>query len=134
MASWIIPCNPKLYDVYGAFRTLGTVYWHQSAKNIEIGDTVYVYAGKPIQAVTHKCLVLNVCIPGEETDDSDSAFDLSPGSLSPYPRYMQLKMVKEYDPSVLPFSKFVDHGLNSSIQGQRHTGPIIQGVIDSADM
>ncbi len=82
MASWII-CNPKLYDVYGDFSSLGTIYLRQSPKNIETDDTVYIYAGKPIQAVTHKCLVQKVCIPGEETDNTDRFFDLSSDTLTP---------------------------------------------------
>ena len=53
MASWIIPCNPKYYDVFGAFRTLNTVDWRQTAKSIEPGDIVYIYTGRPVQAITH---------------------------------------------------------------------------------
>jgi len=137
MASWIIPCNPKYYDVFGAFRALMTVDWRQTVKNIEVGDTVYIYTGKPIQAITHKCSVLDVDIPNEAIDRSDERFNLDIGdqleSLQPYWRYMKLQLVKEYNPYVLSYSSLVEHGLKGSIQGQRHTGPIIQAVIDSVD-
>lgn len=136
MDSWVIPCNPKWYDVFGAFQCLETIDWRQTVKNIEVGDTVYIYAGKPIQAITHKCIVLKTDIPDNEADDEDERFSLNrenEDSLNPYPRYMRLKLVRSYDPDILPYSKLVDYGLVGSIQGQRRTGPYIQEAIDSVD-
>ena len=43
MASWIIPCNPKYYDVFGAFRTLNTVDWRQTAKSILDIDDLEIF-------------------------------------------------------------------------------------------
>ena len=134
--SWVIPCNPKYYDVIGTFRRLKTVDWRQTAKAIEEGDTVYIYAGRPIQAITHKCVVLETNIPYDKVDDSDLDFDLSNDEtegLSPYSRYMRLQLVKEYAPQELSYAKLVDHGLVGSIQGQRRTGPYIQAAIDSVE-
>lgn len=135
MANWIIPCNPKLYDVFAAFRELETIDWRQTAKNIEVGDTVYVYIGRPIQSITHKCIVIDVNISYADSDDSDDRFNLPEGfvSLQPYERYMRLHLVKEYPPHALDYSLLVENGLVGSIQGQRHTGSIIQSVIDSID-
>ena len=43
ITDWIIPCNPKYYDVFGAFDKMETIDWRQTAKNIEPGDAVYIY-------------------------------------------------------------------------------------------
>ena len=135
MASWIIPCNPKYYDVFGAFRTLNTVDWRQTAISIEPGDIVYIYTGRPVQAITHKCIAVAVDIPFEDVNDSDVEFNIvtvdNPEPLKPHDRYMRLKLIREYDLHVLSYSKLVEKGLKGSIQGQRHTGDIIQSVIDS---
>lgn len=135
MANWIVPCNPQFYDVFEAFHSLKTIDWRQTAKNIEVGDTVYIYTGRPIQSITHKCTVVDVNISYADSDDSDDRFNLPNGndSLKPVGRYMRLHLIKEYPPHALSFSLLVASGLVGSIQGQRHTGSIIQSVIDSVD-
>lgn len=45
---WIIPCNPKYYNVKCAMTDLKIVDWKQSNKNISAGDIVYIYVGSPI--------------------------------------------------------------------------------------
>lgn len=135
VSNWIIPCNPKWFDIYGAFRCLKTIDWRQTVKSINPGDTVYIYSGLPIQAVTHKCRVIRVDITPAEVDSSDHGFNLetsdSNESLQPYDRFMRLQLITEYDPTVLPLSKLAEYGLVGNIQGQRHTGPHIQAAIDS---
>lgn len=137
MASWIIPCNPKYYDVFGAFRELKTVDWRQTVKNIEIGDIVYIYTGRPIQAITHKCVVLAIDIPYEAVDKSDKKFNIvsnnQEDSLQPFWRYMRLKLEKAYDSSNLGYTKLVEYGLKGSIQGQRRVDQFIQAAIDTVD-
>lgn len=53
MTEWIIPCNLKYYDVKGAFSKFKAIDWKQSAKNICVGDIVYIYVGKPISAIKY---------------------------------------------------------------------------------
>ncbi len=137
MANWIIPCNPNLYDVFGAFRSLKTVDWRQMVKAIEPGDTVYIYTGKPVQAITHKCRVVEVDIPHALADTADQGFEpVEPGdphALQPVEWYMRLKLIKEYKPDMLTFAKLIEHGLTGRIMGQRRTGPYIQAAIDEVD-
>ena len=133
MASWVIPCNPKFYDAFGAFRNLETVDWRQVATSIEAGDTIYVYIGHPIQAITHKCLVLDANIPYEEIDHSDDHFTLADEDRDPNWRYMRLKLEKEYAPNVLSYSRLIEFGLRGSIQSQQHVNTFIQAAIDSID-
>ena len=60
MTSWIIPCNLKNYDVIGAFKRFRKLNWKQSAKSIEVGDTVFIYIGKPVSGIKYKCKVNKV--------------------------------------------------------------------------
>lgn len=131
MAYWIIPCNPRLYDVYGAFRSLQVIDWRQTVKRIEQGDTVYVYMGSPVKSVTHKCVVLETDIPMESVDFSDDPFDLvkdeDAASEQRHWKYMRLQMVKEFEPGDISFETLKRYGLKGSIQGQRRIdSPVIQ--------
>ena len=53
---WIVPANPKYYDIVGAFTGVNETIWKQG-KGIEIGDTVYMYVGAPYSAILYKCYV-----------------------------------------------------------------------------
>ena len=137
MANWIIPCNPKFYDVFGAFRELQTIDWRQYLSKVEIGDTVFIYTGRPIMAITHKCRVVEVNTPCEYVDDGDIRFNLVQDnewdSLRPGEKYMRLELIKEYDSSALSYSKLIEYGLLGSIQGQQRVRPEIQAAIDSVE-
>jgi len=60
--AWLVPSNPKYYDVIGAFRKAEEITWKQG-KGIKKGDTVFLYVGAPISAVLFKCLVTETDIP-----------------------------------------------------------------------
>ncbi|MCR4704408.1 MAG: MmcQ/YjbR family DNA-binding protein [Saccharofermentans sp.] len=66
---WIIPANPKYYDVEAAFRANEEIDWKQGAGIIK-GDTVFMYVGAPVSAVLYKCKVTEVDIPYDYEDDN----------------------------------------------------------------
>lgn len=47
---WIIPANPKYYDIIHAFDETDVIDWKQGA-GIKKGDTVFMYVGAPVSAV-----------------------------------------------------------------------------------
>jgi hypothetical protein len=59
---WLIPANPKYYDIMNAFKTTDTIIWKQSTK-IQIGDIVFIYVGAPVSAIIFACRVLEINIP-----------------------------------------------------------------------
>lgn len=59
---WIIPANPKYYDIQAAFRTSKEIDWKQG-KGIKVGDTVYMYVAAPVSAILYKCRVTRTDIP-----------------------------------------------------------------------
>ena len=59
---WIIPANPKYYDVIQAFEEKDIIDWKQSS-DIRVGDTIYMYVGAPYSAIMYKCKAVEVDIP-----------------------------------------------------------------------
>ena len=59
---WIIPANPKYYDIVHAFDDTDEIDWKQGS-GINAGDTVFMYVGAPISAIIYKCKVMETDIP-----------------------------------------------------------------------
>lgn len=103
---WIIPANPKFYDVISCFNDTDTIIWKQSS-NIEIGDIVYMYVAEPYSAILYKCKAIEVNIPYEYKDDNLSM-----------KKVMKIKLIKKYNQEDYPFSKLKEYGVNA-IRGPR---------------
>ncbi len=66
---WLIPANPKYYDLVKAFNENNEIMWKQSS-DINVGDIVYIYVGSPYSKVMYKCKALEVNIPYEYKDNN----------------------------------------------------------------
>ena len=64
---WIIPANPKYYDIEHAFDDAKEIEWKQGA-GIKKGDTVYMYVAAPVSAILYKCKVTETDIPYQYED------------------------------------------------------------------
>jgi len=64
---WIVPANPKYYDLEKAFSESDTILWKQST-NIRIGDIIYLYVAAPYSAILYKCKAEEVDIPYDYDD------------------------------------------------------------------
>ena len=53
---WIIPANPKYYDIVNAFNNTDTITWRKS-HNFMINDIVYIYITEPYAYIMFKCVV-----------------------------------------------------------------------------
>ncbi len=89
---WIIPSNPKYYDVIGAFDAADEINWKQGA-GIRKGDTVYLYVGAPVSAILYKCLVTETDIPYQYQDKNLTITAL-----------MGIKLQKRYPPDQFTFA------------------------------
>jgi len=103
---WIIPANPKFYDVISAFEKVDTITWKQS-NNIHVGDLVYLYVGSPYSAILYQCEAIEVNIPYEYQDKNLSMN-----------RVMKIKLLKKYKEDQYTFSKLNEYGVRS-IRGPR---------------
>ena len=66
---WIVPANPKYYDIVHAFDDTDEIEWKQGA-GIRPGDTVFLYVAAPVSAILYKCKVTETDIPFQYQDEN----------------------------------------------------------------
>ena len=66
---WVIPANPKYYDVDEAFKKRNIIEWKQTSK-VNKGDIVYLYVGAPVSSVRYICEVTESDIPFNYKDEN----------------------------------------------------------------
>ena len=64
---WIVPCNPKYYDIINCFNDTDEIIWKQSS-DIHVNDIVYIYVANPYSKIMYMCKVIEVNIPYEYKD------------------------------------------------------------------
>ncbi|MBR4555066.1 MAG: MmcQ/YjbR family DNA-binding protein [Ruminococcus sp.] len=90
---WLIPSNPKYYDIIHAFDDTDTIDWKQGS-GIKKGDVVYLYVGAPVSAIMYKCIVTAVDIP----------YDYQSGGLT-IKALMTIRLLKRYPPEQFTFER-----------------------------
>lgn len=103
---WIVPANPKYYDIEKAFAEHETILWKQSS-GVAAGDTVYVYVAAPVSAILYKCTAVEVDIPHRYADQNISMS-----------RGMKIKLLHEFDREQLCLEKLKEHGVRA-VRGPR---------------
>lgn len=104
---WIIPANPKYYDIEHAFDNADEIDWKQG-RGIRVGDTVYMYVAAPVSAILYKCKVLETDIPYEYQDRNLVLKEL-----------MKIRLLKRYDPEEFTFDVLKeDYGIYA-VRGPR---------------
>lgn len=116
---WVIPCNPKLYDIVGAFENLDTIEWSQT-NNTSVGDTIYIYVGGDYKAVMYKCEVLETELYGNRSADDLKFYKDLDEKLDV--RYMRLRLIEKYDKEQFPLDELREHGL-MNVQGRSKVTP-----------
>ena len=86
---WIIPANPKYYDIVNAFNDRDTITWRKS-HNFMINDIVYIYITEPYAYIMFKCVVISL--------DED---------------IMTLKLLKRYSDNDFTFARLKSCGVKS---------------------
>ena len=103
---WIVPANPKYYDIINAFNDTDTIIWKQS-NNIAAGDIVYLYVAEPYSAILYKCEAIETDIPYEYKDKNLSI-----------KKVMKIKLLKKYKEDEFTFKKLNEYGIKA-IRGPR---------------
>ena len=104
---WIIPANPKYYDIEHAFDDADEIDWKQGA-GIKKGDTVFLYVAAPVSAILYKCRVLETDIPYDYQDKNLSIKAL-----------MKIELLKRYDRDAFTFSVLGDEYGIFAVRGPR---------------
>ena len=103
---WIVPANPKYYDVINAFNDTDTIIWKQS-NNILVGDIVYLYVAQPYSAIIYKCEAVETNIPFNHKDENLTI-----------KKVMRIKLLKRYNEKDFTFKKLNEYGI-TAIRGPR---------------
>ena len=104
---WIIPANPKYYDIEEAFRQSKEIDWKQG-KGIRKGDIVYVYLAAPVSAVLYKCRVTKTDIP----------FRFDEGNVH-MTSLMKIRLLKTYRPDRFTFERLGSEFGIRAVRGPR---------------
>ena len=115
---WIVPANPKYYDIITHFEHDKTINWKQSS-SVHVKDIVYLYVGSPYSSVLYKCEVTEVNIPYAYQDENVSM-----------KHTMHLKLLKKYEPGKISFKALNNLGIKA-IRGPRKITEEIARKIDN---
>ena len=110
ITEWIVPANPKFYDIEKAISEAlsgdKTFLWKQAGK-AAAGDTVYLYVAAPVSAIVCKCEAVEVNIPYDYSDDNLSMSHV-----------MKLKILTRYDKEPISFAMLKKYGV-TAVRGPR---------------
>ena len=114
---WIISANPAIYAIQKAFNERIQIDWRQTASQ-KVGDIVYIYLGKPVQALLYLTIVEQVEIPFEERI-ADTEYWLNTTELdnSRNRKFMRLRLLESYPEHIFSLHLLKEHGLNAAPQG-----------------
>ena len=104
---WIVPANPKYYDVEHMFDHTKETEWKQGS-GIKTGDTVYMYVAAPVSAILYKCKVTETDIPFEFADENLTIKAL-----------MKIKLLKRFKPDEFPFDVLKEEYGIFAVRGPR---------------
>lgn len=103
---WIVPANPKYYDVISEFEQTDTITWKQTA-HMQKGNMVYLYFGLPYSAILYKCIVVEVDLPTTSRDQK--------GRMK---KQMRIQRIEKYKEGQYPLSLLKQWGVKS-VRGAR---------------
>lgn len=94
VTEWVVPANPKRYDVISHFEKQSTIYWRQN-RDIKLHDIVYIYMAAPISAILFQCEVIRVNFQSE------------------FHNTMELRLLQKYEKEKFYLEKLRRFGLSS---------------------
>lgn len=103
---WIIPANPKYYDVVGAFEESNIVTWKQSS-DIHVGDMIYMYVAAPYSSILYRCKAVETDIPWQYSDDNLTVKTA-----------MKVELLQKYEPGAWSFERMKEFGVYA-VRGPR---------------
>ena len=115
--SFIIPANPKYFDIEDAFADSDIQFWKQ-CKGVKQGDTVYIYVGSPVSAILYKCRVIQTDIPYTAADGKIKISSL-----------MKIEIITRYDKSKCPLYKMREFGV-TTVRGVRFMTDTLEKFLD----
>lgn len=116
---WMIPANPKYFDIEGCLSKHGSVYWRQHF-NFQTGDIIYIYVTSPESAVRYKCVVEGHDLPFTSYNNIDLEFYVNPQDYEvskSHNRFMKLRLLSTSNSDKLKMVHLLENGMNKAPQG-----------------
>ena len=114
--NWIVPANPKYYDILNCFNKTDEIIWKQST-NININDIIYIYVTNSYKEILYKCKVLKTKIPYEYKNKNISM------------KYvMKIKLLKKYNNKLYTIEFLNKLGIKS-IRGPIKISEVISNLL-----
>ncbi len=98
---WLIPANPKYYDIMNAFNNTDIITWKQSNKIMK-GDIIYLYIAEPYSAIMFKCEAIETGIPYEFKNKNLCI-----------KQAMKIRLIKRYNQNEWTFKKLKEYGIKA---------------------
>lgn len=129
--NWIISANSKLYDHAAAFQKWGFIDWVQRV-HFNVGDTVYIYHGKPLQRVMFKTQVIIESMTSKDiVDDSMFWKNRSDYEKSLSGKFARLKLIQQANSDLLSLNMLKHYGLKTPPQSQQRLSDRLAHYIDN---
>lgn len=116
---WIVPANPKYYDIDAEFRDRSEILWTQKAA-LKKGDWVYIYMTAPHRCLRYACQVLESNIANEGYRDQEGIKEL-----------MRLRLIDTFSDEVYPSSLLASHGVKA-VRGPRRMTKSLIDLVEEA--
>ncbi|WP_218154310.1 HNH endonuclease [Micrococcus terreus] len=129
---WLFASNSSTFDAEEEFRQADEIFWSETANaHVGLGDTVFLYGTRPVQALTHQCVVTGVGLPPDSAAGTEDAW-VDEGALEQrqHRTWMVLRLVRTLDAGErlrLNLQALQNAGLKSAVQGRRRAP---DGVLD----
>lgn len=105
--NWLVPANPRYFDVDQAFREQDTILWKQSTQ-VRAGDKVFLYLAAPVSAIRYQCRAVETDIP----------YSFRKGKLS-MERGMRIQLEHQFQDGVLNLAVMKQCGVGA-VRGPRY--------------
>jgi len=106
--NWIVPANPKYYDIESAVsENAEHIFLWKQSNHIAVGDTVYLYITAPLSAIRYKCRAVEVDIPYQYADENVRMSHV-----------MRLQLLETYDAEPVGINLLKTHGV-TAVRGPR---------------
>ena len=127
---WIIPCNPKMYNIDKAYEESTTVFWHKNAK-YTVGDEVYLYISDTVKAVRYKVVVKAIQIFMDK--GYKDPYWINAKGIDEKKEYVLMEFVKKYSNDDMSRDQLILHGLKGRLMGPRKLSGDLEEFIKAQD-
>lgn len=104
---YLVPANPKYYDLITAFKENDIIDWKQS-NDVHVGDMIYMYVAAPYSQIMYKCEAVEVDIP----------YNYESKELT-VKKVMKIKKLCQYEDGFMTFARMKDEYGIFAVRGPR---------------